>query len=123
MVFVLAEVSNSGAAFLFILLALVLGLIFAGLALFLFILWILMLIDALARKDWQSDDERMMWTIVLILSLFVGLWGISAVVYYYVIKRPRTQPEAKIEEAEVVTAAPKKKTPKKSSAKKAKAKK
>ena len=38
MVLALAEVSNSGAAFLFITLALVLGLIFAGLALFLFIL-------------------------------------------------------------------------------------
>ena len=123
MVLALAEVSNSGAAFLFVLLALVLGLIFAGLALFLFILWILMLIDALTRKDWQSDDERMMWTIVLVLSLFVGLWGIAAVVYYYVIKRPRVQPEAKIEEAEVVATVPKKKTSKKSLAKKAKAKK
>lgn len=85
-----------------ILLALVIGLILAGLALFLFVVWILMLVDALTRKDWQSDDERTMWTIVLILSLFVGLWGIAAVVYYYVIKRPRTQTEEKIEEAQVI---------------------
>ncbi|MDQ5944321.1 MAG: hypothetical protein QG658_388 [Patescibacteria group bacterium] len=98
----IAEVSNSGAAFLLVMITLVIALIISGIALFLFVLWILMLIDALARKDWQNDDERMMWTIVLILSLFVQLWGIAAVVYYYVIKRPRTQPEEKHQEAEIV---------------------
>lgn len=103
MVLILAEVSNSGIVFMLILVALVVGLILIGVTLFLFILWVLMLIDALARKDWQNDDERIMWTIVLILSLFVGLWGIAAVVYYYVIKHPRATPDTKLEEAKIVT--------------------
>lgn len=100
----IAEVSNSGVAFLLIMITLVIALIITGIALFLFVLWVLMLIDTLTRKDWKNDDERMMWTIVLILSLFVQLWGIAAVVYYYVIKRPHTQAEEKIEKAQVVKA-------------------
>lgn len=114
----LAEVSNSSIVFVLILLALVAGLIFVSLILFLFVVWVLMLIDALSRKDWQNDDERMMWTIVLILSLFVGLWGISAVVYYYVIKRPRTNKKTPIQEAEIIPTANKQKMVRKSKPKK-----
>ncbi|QQS26835.1 hypothetical protein IPM44_03915 [bacterium] len=100
--FGLAQVTNSGLMFFVILVVLVLGLLLMGLMIFLFVLWAMMLIDALTRTDWSSDDERMVWTIVLILSLFVQLWGITAVVYYYVIKQPRKLADKKYSEAEIV---------------------
>jgi predicted membrane protein len=100
--FGLAQVTSSGSMFFVVLVALVLGLLLVGLMIFLFVLWVMMLIDALTRTDWRSDDERMVWTIVLILSLFVQLWGITAVVYYYVIKQPRKLIDKKYPEAEIV---------------------
>ncbi len=106
----LAETTNSGGAFLLAMFFLLFGLLFLGLVIYLFVLWILMLIDALSRKDWQNEDERLTWIIVLVVSMFIQLWGIAAVVYYFVIKKPRAAmaPRAPME-AEIVTTPTKKK--------------
>ena len=106
----LAETTNSGGAFLLVMFFLLFGLLFFGLVIYLFVLWILMLIDALSRNDWQNEDERLTWIIVLVVSMFIQLWGIAAVVYYFVIKKPRAAmaPSAP-EEAQIVTKPVKKK--------------
>lgn len=56
-----------------------------GLALFIF--WIIMLIDAFKRTNWQDDSQKNLWLILLIVSIFVGLSGLAAILYYFIIKR------------------------------------
>lgn len=105
----LAETSASSAAFLLVLFVFVLGLLMIGLVIFLFVFWVLMVIDAVQRKDWASEDEKMIWVIVLAISLFIGFWGIAAIVYYFAIKKPRQNSAVAHEpiEAEVVKTPPK----------------
>lgn len=52
------------------------------------VLWVVMLIDALSRNHWPSDDARMLWIILLVVSFPFGVAGIAAIVYYFTIKRP-----------------------------------
>ncbi len=51
------------------------------------VFYIVMLVDALSRKDWESNEQRTLWLIILIGSLFVSLFAFSAIAYYIVIKR------------------------------------
>lgn len=46
------------------------------------IFWVLMVIDA-TKRQWS---ERNMWLIVLWLSLFFGLYFVSALLYYFLVK-------------------------------------
>lgn len=48
-----------------------------------FILWIMMLMDAFKRQ-WP---ERQTWLIILIVSFFLGLSWIAALLYYFLVKR------------------------------------
>ena len=77
--------SSSGAAGA-VILVFVLG--FFALMLALFIFWIVMLVDALKRTNWASESDKTLWTIVLAVSLPMGLFGIASIVYYFVVKRP-----------------------------------
>lgn len=56
------------------------GLIFAGLAIFAFVFWILMLVDCVKRK-FKDDTEKIIWVLVVIFTYFVG-----ALIYYFVVK-------------------------------------
>jgi hypothetical protein len=56
-----------------------------GLALFIF--WIVMLVDVFKRKNWQDESQKNLWMIILIVSIFVGLSGLAAIIYYFVVKR------------------------------------
>lgn len=47
------------------------------------VFWILMVIDA-TKRQWS---ERNMWLIVLWLSLFFGLYIVSALLYYFLVYR------------------------------------
>jgi len=51
-----------------------------------FIIWLLMLIDAIRRKKWENENEKVIWLLVIILGNVVG-----AIVYYFVIKRQRNK--------------------------------
>ena len=46
------------------------------------IFWILMVIDA-TKRQWPQRD---MWLIVLWLTLFFGLYFVSALLYYFLVK-------------------------------------
>ena len=56
-----------------------------GLALFIF--WIVMLIDVFKRKNWEDENQKNLWMIIMIVSIFVGLAGLAAIIYYFVVKR------------------------------------
>ena len=94
----------------------------------LFVFWLAMLVDASRREVWPSQDMKVIVISVLAVSLFMQLWWVTALVYYFAIKRPldagkavsfftANPPAPPVQEAE--TAKPKrtvskKKTPKKS---------
>jgi hypothetical protein len=64
-----------------IILMVILGCALLGLSIFLFIFWILMIIDAATRK-FKSDADKIIW-ILIIISLHI----LGAIIYYFVIKR------------------------------------
>ena len=57
-----------------------LGLVAALAGIFLFVFWLLMLIDCL-KRDFRKDIEKVVWVLVLV---FLHLLG--ALVYYFVVK-------------------------------------
>lgn len=75
----IAGLVGAGAALIILV---VLGvMILAGLAIFLFVFWILMIVDCATRK-FKNDTDRVVWILILI---FLGLIG--AIIYYFVVKR------------------------------------
>ena len=69
-----------GALLIFWIIALVVGIGFL-------IFWIVMLIDAFKRTNWQDDNQKNLWLVVLIVSIFIGLAWLAALLYYFIIKR------------------------------------
>ncbi len=69
-----------GALLIFWIVALVIGLGFL-------IFWIVMLIDAFKRTNWQDDGQKNLWLVMLIVSIFVGLAWLAALLYYFMVKR------------------------------------
>lgn len=61
-----------------IVIALALGLLVLPL-----VFWVAMIMDC-AKREWP---EKNMWLIVLILSLFFGLHLVSALLYYFLVKK------------------------------------
>jgi hypothetical protein len=61
-------------------------------AIFLFVFWIIMLIDCIQRKPGEfpdgGDSAKTIWLVVLTVTFFIGnLSGIAAIVYYFVVKK------------------------------------
>jgi uncharacterized BrkB/YihY/UPF0761 family membrane protein len=77
--------SAAGAGLAFGILALLIAT--AAVSLALFVLWVVMLVDALQRKNWQDDNQKNLWIILLVVSFFVSLWGIVAIVYYFAVRK------------------------------------
>lgn len=60
-----------------------------------FLFWLWMLIDALSRKNYDTDNERLLWCLVV----FLGSW-IGAVIYYFLVKRKKdNEPPTPVKEA------------------------
>lgn len=74
-----------------------------------FVFWVVMLIDALQRKNWQDESQKNLWLILLIVSFFVGFSFVVALVYYFVIRKPLGKDTMVADEAEVVADKPTKK--------------
>lgn len=60
----------------------------------LFVLWVVMLVDALQRKNWQDETQKNVWVVVLIVSFFAGFSWVAAIVYYFAVKRQLDSTEA-----------------------------
>ena len=54
----------------------------------LFVFWVVMLIDALNRKKWPSNDLRLITIVLLLVSLPLQLSWLTGLIYYFAIKRP-----------------------------------
>lgn len=78
----------------------ILLIVLLGLAAFIF--WVVMLIDALQRTNWQDESQKTLWIVILAVSLFVGLHGLAAIVYYFVIRKQPGVGSVQAEEAVVV---------------------
>lgn len=50
--------------------------------LFLFIFWILMVVDAVKRTNWKQESDKTLWIILVIVLGYLG-----AIIYYFAIKR------------------------------------
>ncbi len=56
------------------------GLIMAGIWIWAFVFWILMIVDCVKRK-FKGDTEKVVWILVLIFTYIIG-----ALIYYFVVK-------------------------------------
>jgi hypothetical protein len=74
-----AMMQNAGAWV--VILMLFAALLIIGLAIFLTVFWILMIIDCAKRKH-LSDGERVAWILILVFLGFIG-----ATIYYFAVKR------------------------------------
>tara|TARA_Y100000310_G_scaffold94081_1_gene91719 strand:+ start:11986 stop:12222 length:237 start_codon:yes stop_codon:yes gene_type:complete len=61
-----------------------------------FVFWIWMLIDCI-RRDFEKDDEKIVWLLVVILVQIIG-----AIIYYFVIKRKDKKTKGGIEKSEKI---------------------
>ena len=60
-----------------------------------FILWLWMLIDCLKRENFRSENDKLLWAIIIVFA-----HGIGALLYYFLVKRKLdkekpAEPEAK----------------------------
>ncbi len=51
-------------------------------SIFLFIFWIMMIIDIVKRENWKDDSEKTMWLLIVILVGYLG-----AIIYYFSVKK------------------------------------
>lgn len=49
---------------------------------FLFVFWILMLIDVFKRTNWKQESDKTLWIILVIILGYLG-----AIIYYFAVKR------------------------------------
>ncbi len=53
------------------------GLIIAGL-----VFWIFMIVDVVQRQNWENEQDKTVWILVVILAGYIG-----AIIYYFVIRK------------------------------------
>jgi phosphotransferase system glucose/maltose/N-acetylglucosamine-specific IIC component len=74
------------------------GALYCGMFLFgliALVLWLWMLIDCISRKDFQTENDRLLWVLIL---FFAGALG--ALIYYFVVKRKLDSPKWQSDEAD-----------------------
>jgi len=77
-----ASGTTGGLAMVFFIFLIFLWFAIIALSIFLFVFWILMIIDVAQRK-FKNENDKIVW--ILIVAL---LQGIGAIIYYFAIKRP-----------------------------------
>ena len=81
------EISSTAAASIFGGLGIFIF-VFVAIGIALFVLWILMLIDALQRKNWPDENQKNTWLIILIVSFVIGVSPLAAIIYYFMVRKP-----------------------------------
>jgi len=66
----------------FVLFWILLWVSFMAFGIFLFVVWIVMLVDVV-KRDFTKENDKIVWVLVIVLA-----GGIGAAVYYFVVKRP-----------------------------------
>jgi hypothetical protein len=64
--------------------------VFGLLALAFFVFWVMMLVDC-AKREWPDKN---LWLIILIVTFFVGFHWLSALLYYFMVKKNNLGPGA-----------------------------
>lgn len=83
----LAESSGSGAAagavigIFFIFIAFFYMLFFA-VAIAAFVFWIIMLVDVAQRTNWENENDKTVWVLIVVLT-----GGIGALIYYFMVRK------------------------------------
>ena len=49
---------------------------------FTWVFWIIMLVDAINRKDWDHENDKLTWLLIMVLTGIIG-----SVIYYFMVKR------------------------------------
>lgn len=76
--------------------------VFALIAIALFVFWILAIIDCAQRKNEEfpnaTENTKTTWLIILLVTWVVGLSGVAGLVYYFMVMRkaPRGMAAAKV---------------------------
>jgi hypothetical protein len=53
-----------------------------------FVLWLWMLIDCISRKNFENENDKILWVLII---FFAGALG--ALIYFFVVKRKLDQPK------------------------------
>ena len=83
----LAESSGGGAAagaaigIFFIFIAFFYMLFFA-VAIAAFVFWIIMLVDVAQRTNWENENDKTVWVLIVVLT-----GGIGALIYYFMVRK------------------------------------
>lgn len=70
-----------GIMIFFVIIA-ILYIVFFAFAILMFIFWVMMLVDVAQRANWENENDKTVWILVVVLA-----GGIGAVIYYFMIKR------------------------------------
>lgn len=76
------DVVAAGFAVVFILFIIVFQLVIWGLAIAGLVFWIFMLIDVVQRENWEHENDKTTWILVVVLAGAIG-----ALIYYFSVRR------------------------------------
>ncbi len=66
---------------------------FAIVGIFLFVVWIITIVDCARRKNEEFPDggenAKTIWLVVLLVTWLVGFWWVAAIVYYFIVMRKK----------------------------------
>ncbi|MCL6088425.1 MAG: DUF2516 family protein [Actinobacteria bacterium] len=75
--------------------------VFALVALALFVFWIIAIIDCAQRKNEEfpnaTENSKTTWLVILLVSWVVGLSGVAGLVYYFMVMRKAPRGKGTIE--------------------------
>lgn len=67
---------------IFVVVIMIFYVLFFAVAIAAFVLWIIMLIDAAQRTNWENESDKTLWILIIILT-----GGIGAIIYYFMIRK------------------------------------
>jgi hypothetical protein len=69
------------------------GAFFALVGIFLFVVWIITIVDCARRKNEEFPDggenAKTIWLVVLLVTWVVGFWWVAAIVYYFIVMKKK----------------------------------
>lgn len=76
------KVAVAGFAVVFIIIMLLFQVVIWGLAIASLVFWIFMLIDVVQRENWENENDKTTWILVVVLAGAIG-----ALIYYFSVRK------------------------------------
>ncbi len=73
---------GAGVAVFFILIIIVFQLVIWGLVIAGLVFWIFMLVDVVQRENWEHENDKTTWILVVVLAGAIG-----ALIYYFTVRK------------------------------------